>query len=276
MTSLLQMVMDTLNQHLPESAEWAPAAGMAALAVFGLVLLVRGAKLSRALTTIAMGGAAAVGGVAIAKAVDLSLAPSAGIAGVIGLIVGWAFFRFWLAMLLGVAFSAGGLSFYYVKDLDRPVHEFMSKGLATADVGSSAELLITLPEKGAAASNNNAGAELVALWNYLSANVHNFQLNFSAIALAAGLAGVLLGWLLPRTARAIWAASLGTVSLMLGLCGLLDAYAPKLLAQLQTLGSWTWGIVAAVWLFSLIYNVVNTRPKRAAVDPDAEGAPAAA
>lgn len=272
MQDLFRLLVDTVQHHLPQAASWLPTAGVGAVALFGLILLVRGAKLASTVAAIsffAIGGAA---GGAIATNFALPYWPAAVLSGILGSIVALLFFRFWMALLLAGSLAAAGWSVYYVQVLTPHVATYTSNGFDTQ------AQLVSLPDASAQPQSPAISAELRSLWMHLSANVPNFQTNAAAILLATIVAGLALGLLLPWAARSVWAASAGTLLLMASVMMLLQQFWPAAAEWLISLGPWGWTIVGGVWLISLVVNLVSGKRRTAQRDEpdDAAGEPAPA
>jgi hypothetical protein len=269
----LNMLWSAFTQHVPATHDWVPLAGMGATILFGLILLLRGAKLAPLLAAVAFLGFGGIGGSFLASWTGFPAWPTIVATGVVGFIIGLALFRFWLAILLAACFSAGALSIYYVRVLNPQVANY------TASNFDAQNQLVTLPGADGVGGLAAQPAERLAdLWAYLGQSVVNFRASFIAIALSAGLAGLIFGLLLPKVSRALWAASGGIVFLLAGLLLLLDGVAPAAVAWLCGLGAWGWGVVGLIWAASLVYNLLlcrEKRPKKPPVeDADAEPAPA--
>jgi hypothetical protein len=273
MNETFQMVLDAFTQHIPATGDWMPLAGMVATTLFGLILLLRGAKLAPLLAALTFVGLGGIGGSFLGSWLGVPVWPSIVVTGVLGFIIGLVLFRFWLALLLAGCFCIAALSVYYTQILNPHMAGFTSRGIEDGR-------WITLP--GPEAGTNEAAAavtqDLSDLWAYLGQNVPNFHASFAAVVLSAGLAGLVFGLLLPKASRALWAASAGTLFLVGGLVALLEVMAPSALGWLVSLGAWGWLIVGMAWAASLVYNLLisrEKRPKKPAEDEgEAEAAPA--
>lgn len=257
MTGPIQTLLDTLTQHMPGGAQWMYA-GIVGSMLFGLALMAKGAKFAPTLAAVAFAGLGGLGGSFVAHWLGTPVWVTMGCCGLIGLIGGLVFFRIWLAVLLGSSFALGSLGLYYVKVLDAPLAEY----------GRQADqpFVVTLPES----ADLSATAESARIWGYLAENVPNFQTSFLAILISTVAAGVVFGLLMPKAARAIWAASAGTVFFLTGLIMLLNTIAPHLQDRLVSLGPWGWVIVGSLWTSSLVYNLHDCREKRPQKDADAD------
>ena len=257
-------LFETVTEHLklPEGFEWAPLAGLGMLGIFGLILMVRGAKWAPGLASIAFLGIGGVVGSGMAHAVGTPLWPTVGVVGVLGLILGLVMFRFWQAVLLAICFTIAGLSVYYVRVLTPEVQNWISAGPQTG--------AITLRDPGTVVgeSRNSSFTELQSLWTHLDQNVADFSPTVMTLVLSTGIAGLIFGLLLPGVSRALWAASLGTFLFGIGITGVLATFAPGILGWLKTNHSWAWGIVGIVWLFSLAINLATCRRKKKSVADD--------
>ena len=265
---LIVALFETVTEHLklPEGFEWAPLASVAALGIFGLVLMIRGAKWAPALASIAFLALGGVLGSGLAQAVGTPLWPTVGVVGVLSLILGLVMFRFWQAVLLATCFMVAGLSVYYVRVLTPEVQNWISAG---PQAGA-----ITLPEAGTVVGDtrNSALTTLKSLWTHLDQNVADFSPTIITLLLATGIAGLVFGLLLPGVSRSLWASSLGTFLFGIGITGVLSIFTPGALEWLRTNHGSAWSIVALVWLFSLVINLRTCRrQKKTAADEDPSG-----
>jgi hypothetical protein len=79
---------------------------------------------------------------------------------------------------------------------------------------------------------------------------------------------------MPRLARSLWAASVGTVFLVMGASALMQSLTPAAMDWLSSHNAWALGITGGIWGVSLVYNLVDCRSKRKTDDEgvdDAEG-----
>ena len=253
---MLVAVFETMTEQLtlPEGFEWAPLAGMVAVTVLGLVLLLRGAKWApglAALTFLAAGGWA---GAFLAKAVGTPLWPTAGVAGVLAAVLGIVMFRFWQALLLAACCIVAGLSIYFVHDLVPEVHNWYAGGSETGQIELPAAGMVVTDDPQSAATRFNG------LITHLGTNVPNFTPTVWSIVLGTGLVGLIFGLLLPRASRSLWAATLGTVAAGIGCSMLLKEHEPAWFDWLMADNTRAWMIVGAVWLVSLVLNLISCRP----------------
>jgi len=254
----------TLTEQLtlPEGYEWTPLAGLGALTVCGLILLVRGAKWAPAMAALAFLAIGGGGGAALANAIGTPLWPTVGVTGVVGFILGLTMFRFWQALLLASCFIIAGLSTYYARGLTPAVEDFLS---STPQNGQ-----LILPAAGEVVGDNPTGAWTKAqdLWRHLDANVPNFSQTAWILISVTGLAGLIFGLLLPGVSRALWAATFGTLFFGVGVTAGLNQFTPDALAWLKTNTDWAWTIVGAVWCCSMAVNLIACRKKKNAVKSD--------
>lgn len=260
-----------ISEHvkLPPDLAWTPMVGASLLAGLGLVMLLRGARWAPSLfgaVLAAFGGAA---GLAVARGGGVPVAPAVGVGAILGAALGAWGYRLWLAAALGVGASLAAVSAYYVRDLAPAMQSWLGDGqtIALRPAGS------VVGENGGATLALSR-AELDSLWNHLAATVPNFVPSFWTILIGAGVVGLAFGWFMPRAARALWAATLGTISLGVGSAGLLQTYAPEYLAWLTTHTREAWIGVVAVWGVSLALNLYSVR-RREGKTADAAGQPAA-
>jgi hypothetical protein len=257
--NLLQMLLDTVRQHIPPGAEWMPLAATAVVALVGLVFMVKGARLAPVLAALVLG---AIGGFAaplVARLLNLPLWPAVTACSAAGLLLGVILFRLWLALLVGGCLALVSLGAYWHQSLRDPLNDYLSAGL------DRDKQLVTLPEAGSPATPSAQWqTELADLWSYLSVQVPNFQASFWALVGSTGLAGLIFGLLLPKLARAFWAATIGTALLYLATGTILQLHWPHLVPWLQRQGLL---VVAGLWALSLVFNwadVRGVRPKKAA------------
>ncbi len=253
-------LIEAVTQHIPASAAWIPPLGMSLVTLFGLVLLLHGAKLAPALTALAFAGFGGLGASFLANALNLPLWPTIACAAVVSLVVGYVFFRIWMASILAACFALVGVGVYFVRTLHPYVAQFVA--------GDGSETI--LPAGPSNSSMPPVVHELGQLWQHLSGSVPNFQAHLGAIVGSTMLAGLAFGLLLPRVARSVWAATFGTTIALIGVCMLLDGYWPSAMNALAASGGWAWSGVATVWLLSLVYNLARgRRPSKPAAEPAA-------
>lgn len=258
MNEALSTLMHALMQHIPTGAAWIPLAGALLATAAGIVLISKGAKLAPYMVAIVFLLAGGVGGSFIANLFSLAAWPTIITAGIVGLIAGLAMFRIWLSGILGACFISAALLFYGVKVLSPHLEKYAAEGSQPFDG------IIKLHPADALSSSEprTPSQELSHLWNYLSVQVPNFQSSFYAIVASSGLAGILLGLLASRTARAVCAATAGVALLAGGVSGLLHMLFPVALAWLDSVSPWSWAGVAAIWLSSLIHNIRDCKPAK--------------
>lgn len=261
---LLTMLWRTVSEHLqmPTQVSWGVPAGLAALTLFGLLMLIRGARWAPGLAGLTFAGFGAALAVPLAGLLGTPTTPTMAVGGVAALLVGIVGFRLWQAVLLGLCCSLAGVSVYYARVLTPHVKTWLAGGF-------DGEWIELAPAGTVTAQNASAATELANLWTHLSANVPQFALSFYGIAGLTGAAGIVFGLLLPRASRALWAATLGTLFAGVGVTGLMQQHAPQALDWLTQNHIWAWSGVATLWLFAVAYNFVSTRPKRRAVEEPA-------
>lgn len=252
-SELFRGVFDTIVQHvrMPAGFESAPTVGLAVVAVLGVLMLMRGARWAPGLAAITLLAVGAAGGALLGAAIGTPIGPTAGAGGVLGCILALAMFRFWQAAMLGVCAAAIGVVAYAFR-LTPAIGAWLERGL---DDG-----LVTLRPAGAVvADSGSSWSEVQSLWNHLVASVPSFQLNMGLLLGAGALSGFLLGWFLPRFARALWAATLGVLLLGIGATGLLKLYAPGQLDWMLANDRVAWATVGGFWLVGLGYNLLTAR-----------------
>lgn len=269
---LLSMLARTLTEHvkLPDGFDWVPAAGLAALTLFGLLLIVRGARWAPALGGVAFGGLGGLAGSYASAAFALPLGPTVGVCAVAGLLLGILAFRLWQALLLAACCAVIGIAVYYVRVLTPHVSSWLQ--------GDFDGNWIELQPAGSVTQSTSAATELANLWSYLASSVPNFTPSFVGIAAITAAAGLVFGLLLPRASRALWAATLGVLMTGAGAAGLMQRYSPDALNLVLQNGAWAWSGVAIVWLFAVAYNLASTakRPAKPADEAAGSAAPSAA
>lgn len=275
MKELLQTLFDTVTQHIPRDAVWIPLVSLAALGVFGLLLMTKGARLTPALSALAFGAIGGVGGSFAAHALTLPAWPTMVASGIIAFGLGLLFFRLWLAVLISICAVSAALSVYTARVVAPHLVNYPSWGLRT-DHGEDILLGVTLPQAGQrVAASPSPQADLARVWQYLTETVPQLRTGIWAIALSSGLGGFVFGLLLPRTSRVLFAATAGTFCFFVALVALLEAAWPAALAELRAIGPWTWVIIAAVWTLSLVFNAMDLRPRSSARKSEPERLPAA-
>lgn len=269
MIELPRMIMEALTQHIPTDASWAPLAGIVLLGVFGLVLMIRGARLAPAMTGLVFLGIGGIAGSFVAQWTALPPWPTIVVVGGIGLALGLTLFKIWLATLVAACFIFASLTVYGVKVVSPYIPNYTSHNF-------DEQKWVTLPEPGQAAElRSSAQSGLVNFWNYLATEVPNFQASFVAIILATGLAGFIFGWMLPKASRALWAATAGTFCFLFATLIALEGHWPQAANWLQSTGPWMWAPVLALWFGALVYNLVDIRDKRVKVVDEDDGRPKA-
>jgi len=248
-------VLQTLTEHiqLPAGFERAPMLAAAITLVIGLLLIARGARWARGATAAAFALGGGLTGAWLSPQIATPLWPTVGMIGVVGLVLGLAFFRFWQATLLAACCVVAGLSVYFAKSLTPAVDGWLNAGL-------DQQQWVTLPPPGAVVGEQAQAVmpKLASLWSHLSATVPSFQQNLWAIVISTALAGLVFGLLLPRASRALWAATLGTLFLGVGLAGLMRDYTPTALSWLTANTAAAWGLVGVIWLTAFVYNLRST------------------
>lgn len=256
----------TLTDHLrlPEGYAWAPMAITAAVAVFGLLLMIRGARWAPAMGALAFLAVGGGIGSFLAQAIGTPLWPTVGVTGVVGFILGLTLFRFWQALLLATCFVVAGLSIYYVRSLTPEVENWLS---ATPQTG-----MITLPQAGSVVGDARISgwADVQSLYTHLDQNVPDFAQTFWMLTLVTGVAGLIFGLLLPNASRSLWAATMGTLFFGIGLTAGLNHFAPEALEWLKSNHQAAWGLVGLIWIFSMAVNLITCRKKKASAKKDVE------
>lgn len=256
MEELLYAFLTSLRDHIQlPGFEWAPTAATAGIALAGLLLMIRGAKWAPGVGAVGFLALGGVGGHFLSLWLGTPQWPTVGITAVAAFALGLALFRIWQAAILAACFIVAALGAYYVHDLTPAVNTWLGDGTTA----------ISLPDAGTVVGEEaqSGWTKAQALFSHLSATVPNFQFNFWALLIGAGVAGLALGLVLPRASRSLWAATIGTVMLGVGATGLLQTHAPQALEWLMADNIRAWGIVSGVWLASFAWNLVTSGPKRA-------------
>ncbi|MBK9118521.1 MAG: hypothetical protein IPM18_02815 [Phycisphaerales bacterium] len=270
---LPRMLLDTIHRHLTPAGEWVPLLVLASGLLLGILLLLRGARLApyAAVAALALGGLGV--GQAATPHVPLGawVPPLAG--GAVGLVLGVVLVRLWVAVLITACLAGGALTLYGAQVVLPAVESHTARGFNPTDPTT----WVTLQEPPDEAATAAVQGGLPGLLSYLTESVPNFQLSTAAIVLSTGLAGLAFGLLLPKLARAAWAATLGTVLFLSA------AYVAALL-YLPSATPWlhSWGLVlaAVLWVVSAAGNWADLqgwlRRRPVAAPPPAAPPPAAA
>jgi hypothetical protein len=267
------LLLDALRQHIPSGATWLPLAGMVVSGAMGVLFLVKGAKLAPWLAAAALALLGAGGGTYVAHLFGAPSGLSAAIGGLAGLVLGYLLFRVLLALLVAGCLVSVALTLYSTNVLRGPVDQYLTRGFDAQTQQISLQSV-----DAAIAAPITPQAELAGLWNHLTQSVPNLQLSIAAIVLSTGVAGMVFGLLLPKLARAFWAASFGAALLGVASYALVHTQWPQCQPHFRQ-----WGVIAllAVWIVSLLFNVADmhggVRLRKSASHPQkpANGAPAA-
>lgn len=263
-TDVPNQVLQAITQHIPPNWEWLPDAGLIACMAVGIVFMVKGARLTPILAAAALGCFGVAGASVAAQRFGLPVWPSAAVGGGIGLALGVLLFRVWFALLVGASLAVAGLTLYGGQVMLPALGDYAARGMATGEDAPE----ITLPEVGQTAPAVAWQSELGEMWAHLGARVPSLEVSLLAIALAAGVAGLVFALLLPKAARACWAATTGVVLFMPATYSVFCNHWPPAAA---ILGRWGLLIAAILWSGSLLYNladVIERRPKKTAVAKD--------
>jgi hypothetical protein len=243
--SLFSMFVDTLSQHIPPNTIWLPLAIAGAVALVGLLFAIKGAKLAPWLAIVVVGGLGGLAASSLAPLAGTPLWPSVAIGAVAGGALGFLLFRLLLAVLVGACFAVFALGIYSAQMLHDPLEAYKAQGLDLQ------QQLVSIPAPDAAIVQSSAAAYYGGLLTYLGQNVPNFHLSVIAIVLSTVIAGLVFGLLLPKLARAVWAASLGTLLLLVAAHAVVHVQWPE---QAAWLSHWGPLIATAVWFTSIIVN----------------------
>lgn len=261
LNTLPTQALDTLLQHIPSGTAWIPPLVTASIALLGLLFLVRGGRLAPLVTALLCAGGGWFGGWQAAPLVSAVPWMGGAVGAAAGLVLGVLTFRLWLAVQIAAVLMIAGLGAYGVR-VQEPLSRYTSQGLAEVD-GTT---LVTIPNAEQAAGGPWY-AEAGKMWDYMSSEVPAFQASFIAIAIATGIAGLVFALLLPKTARSLWAATIGTALLALAGAAVLHVYWPQTLEQS---GKWVLLGTAGVWGLAWLWNLrdlthARRRPKTVAV-----------
>jgi len=245
---LPKLIFETFNRHIPPGAGWLPMTVAAVTALLGFVFLVKGARLAPILASVCFGLLGAAGGKLVSGGLSTPFWPSVAVGTGIGLVLGVLLLRLWLAVLAGVCLIVVGLSIYTGQVLRGPLNSYLASGL------DRSRQLVTLPNGSASDRPVTWQTQGHDLWTHLSSTVPNFQPSFYTIVLSAGLAGLVLGLLLPRVTRAFWAASFGTGLVLVAVNSAAHACWP---AALPWVNQWGLVVAAVLWGVSLLYNLAD-------------------
>jgi hypothetical protein len=241
------MLLDAITQHIPADLAWLPAAGTGATALFGLILMLKGAKLAPAMAAIAFALAGGVGGSFLAHQLGTQPWPTMITTGVIGLVLGVVCFRLWLAALVAASTVLIGLTVYAGTVLLPHLVSFSSPQIEEVQ-------LLRQP------GESTAAVEWRGLWEHLAASVPNFETSVWAIIASTGLAGFLVGFLMPRISRALWASSTGTALVFGTAIPWLQSRWPDVINAIHP--QWQVAIATVVWALSLLLNFRDLRPPK--------------
>lgn len=269
--TMLVGLLESLRSHLQLPGQaWVPLAASGSVLLLGLLLLLRGARWARGLSGIAFLGIGAAAAAPAATATGLPVWPVVGIGAVLGLMLGLLLLRVWQTLLLAATFVAIGIGVYGARDLKPHIDTWLEPQVNGE---------VTLAPAGTVVGEQAADswARVGELWGYLGTHVPHFQLTFWSLVGLTGLAGLIFGWLLPRATKALWAATFGVLLLGMGITGLMSQWAPAQLAWLKANPSWGLGLVAAVWLAGVAYNLrfSGDRKRASMSNNDGEAGPAA-
>lgn len=266
MDNPVDIVLELARNYVPSEYSYAPHGVCGALSLGSLFVLWRGARMISFIVTMLFIGGGLVAGHNVAFQFSLPLWPITALGGALGLAFGALLSKLWLAILLAACFATLSFSVYAYQVIGPQMSDYYS------EAESISQFHVPSEKDGLISKANGAGQ----FWDYLVANVPQVRLSIGAVLLSGAIAGLVIGLLLPKTSKAIAAATTGTLILAGGLYGL--AYFYKQAHQLKEWGWWPLGVVGGVWLISLLVNILDQRPAKAQKsDPDPEdGEPAAA
>ncbi len=252
--NLPQMLLDTVKVYMPLGSEWMPLAAAGVVGLVGLVFMVKGARLAPVLAALVFAAVGGLAGTLVAPLLNVPPWPAVAGCGAAGLLLGVILFRVWLALLVAACLALVSLAVYGGQTLRDPLNSYLSAGL------DREQQLVTLPEAGSPVTPSaDWRKEVAGLWSYLGEHVPNFQSSVWAIVGSTGLAGLIFGLLLPKLARAFWAASMGTALLLLAAGTIVQLHWPNYVPWLQREGLL---VAAGLWALSLVFNWVDVRGVR--------------
>ena len=124
MHELIDIPLDALQSHLASGDTRYPIMICISVAVAGLILMARGARLTPFLAATVLTVVGWFIGAASATATGLPYWPSTMVGGAIGLILGVVLVRFWVALLLSGVFAGIGLTVYAINVLPPHLKEY--------------------------------------------------------------------------------------------------------------------------------------------------------
>ncbi len=249
---------------LPSDAPWTAGLLFAALALMGLLFLVRGGRWAPLFVALVFAAGGALGGQLAGRGLGLPQWPAILVAAAVAFVAGLVLFRLWLALQVAAAFVGAALALYGTR-LAEPLGRFDPRPLLPPGSGASAaaeaaSAVVPVPQR------------LLALWQFLSAEVPSFQLSFYAIVVSVGVAGFVFATLLPKLARAVWAATVGTGLVATAGAGLLHSFLRDAAPEIRP---WMPIGLAGVWALALLWNAADLyglRFRKPAPTPPAEAA----
>lgn len=249
MDSLVDNLLNFFRHYVPTQYAYAPHGVCALMSLGALFVLWRGARMIALMTTLVFIGGGLVAGHNAAIQFALPLWPITALGGAIGLALGALLVKLWLAVLLAVCFATISFSVYATKVIGPQYSNFMQRPMMQTE--------FRVPPADGVAPTTDGPQQF---WNYLVEQVPQVQISIAAVLLSGALAGLVIGLALPKTSRAIAAATTGTLTLAAGLYGL--AY---FFRQAEIVKTWGWYPLAGlgvVWLISLLLNIADQRPAR--------------
>lgn len=257
--SVSMQVLDAVRQQLqlPAGAAWAPPVIAAVVALAGLLFMLRGARMAPALAAAFFLSVGCAVGPLLASQTEMPVLPAVIVCGTLGLVLGIVLFRVWFALLVGLSVMTACLGFYTAQTVFPLIEEFHTRGLQLGD-GTP---LVTLPD----AAPEHAGAAYFPpeLADYLHEKHPNLGTHAILVALVSGAAGLLFALLMPKTARSLWAATVGT---LLFLPAVYVVLASTWEPGADWIGRYPALVAAVLWSLSLLINladVLGWRRKRA-------------
>lgn len=249
--SVAIQVLDTIRQHLPAGADWAPLATLGGAVVIGLLFMIRGARLAPALCAIFFLGVGCAAGPLVAAQANLPWLPTLIVLGTLGLVIGIVMFRLWFAVLVAGSLAVTSLAFYSAQTLLPLAESFSVRGLEAGESG----LVVTLPDAPTDEARLVSWLPISAAFvDHVRTAQPNLGMNVLAITLAAGVAGLVFALLLPKTSRAVWAATMGTLVFVPAIYFL---FALIWRDGAEWMGRYPLVIGAALWSASLLINLAD-------------------
>ncbi len=260
-TAVFTDVVRTLQSHLPAGTAWVPTAASAAVGIVGLVFLARGARLAPALAAVFFLMLGCLVAPLVAHATGLPATPVLVVSATAGLVLGIVLFRLWFALLIAGSVALGAASLYGGQVLFPRLASYQVPGLESTEDG----LVVTLPRSTSEAAQQAAWIVVSSgIWKHLQQQQPNLELNLAVVVVGSGLIGLVFALLLPKAARALWAATTGTVLFLPAAYTSAQLHYPPAAAWLA---AWGVTVAAVIWSGSVLLNLSDMLGWRKKVPP---------